>query len=139
MDNMSALEQALNLLPIIVAVDHKAVKEAVINQLAEEICLHLRHQCPTSSFDVAEDSMKQAVATGLLITQQKVIANLPMFVKVTKKYQRRASTPTVSNTSSLPNSASGAAGRNGSPESAALTSQVQVHPAQLAAWESRIS
>ena len=33
----------------------------------------------------------------------------------------------------------GAAGRNGSPESAALTSQVQVHPAQLAAWESRIS
>lgn len=62
-----------------------------------------------------------------------------MFVKVTKKYQRRASTPTVSNTSSLLNSASGAAGRNGSPESAALTSQVQVHPAQLAAWESRIS
>ena len=138
---MSALEQALNLLPImnIVAVDDKAVKEAVINQLAEEICLHLPHQCPTSSFDVTEDSMKQAVATGLLITQQKVIANPPMFVKITKKYQRRASTPTVSNTSSLPNSVSAAAGRNGRPESAALTSQVQVHPAQLAAWESRIS
>jgi len=139
MDNMSAPEQALNLLPITVAVDDKAVKEAVINQLAEEFCLHLRHQCPTSSFDVTEDSMKQAVATGLLITQQKVIANPPMFVKITKKYQRRASTPTVSNTSSLPNSASGAAGRNGSLESAALTSQVQVHPAQLAAWEFRIS
>lgn len=34
MDNMSALEQALDILPITVTVDDKAVKEAVITQLA---------------------------------------------------------------------------------------------------------
>jgi len=99
-----------------VSVDDKAVKEAVISHLAKEVCLHLRQHSPTSSFDIAEDSMKQALATGLINTQQKVISNPPTFVKITKKYQRRASTPAVSNTSSLTNSVSGVAGRAGSPE-----------------------
>ena len=116
MDNMSALEQALNLLPLTVSVDDRAVKEAVISHLAKEVCLHLRQQLPTNCFDVAEDSMKQALAAGLIITQQKVIANPPTFVKITKKYQRRASTPALSNNSSLTNSVSGVAGRAGSPE-----------------------
>ena len=116
MDNMSVLEQALNLLPLRVSVDDKAVKEAVISHLAQEVCLHLCQHFPTSSFDIAEDSMKQALATGLITTQQKVIANPPAFVKITKKYQRRASTPALSNTSSLTNSVSGIAGRAGSPE-----------------------
>ncbi len=39
--------------------------------------LHLRQHLPTTSFDIAEDSMKQALATGLIITQQKVIATPP--------------------------------------------------------------
>ncbi len=115
MDNMSALEQALDILPITVTVDDKAVKEAVITQLAQEVCLYLHQHFP-KSFEVAEDSMKQALASGLIITQQKVIANPPTFVKITKKYQRRASTPALSNTSSLTNSVSGVAGRAGSPE-----------------------
>ena len=38
---MSDLEQALNNLPITVSVDDRAVKEAVISQLAKEVCLHL--------------------------------------------------------------------------------------------------
>ncbi len=94
MDSMSALEQASDNLPITVnvTVDDKAVKEAVITHLALEVCLHLCQQFPTTSFKVAEDSMKQALATGLVITQQKVIANPPTFVKITKKYKRRAST-----------------------------------------------
>ncbi len=116
MENMSALEQALDILPITVTVDDKAVKEAVISHLAQEVCLYLHHHFPKSSFHVAEDSMKQALASGLIITQQKVIANPPTFVKITKKYQRRANTPALSNTSSLTNSVSGAAGRAGSPE-----------------------
>ena len=116
MENMSALEQALDILPITVTVDDKAVKEAVIVQLAKEVCLHLRQQFPTTSFDIAEDSMKQALATGLIITQQKVIANPPTFVKITKKYQRHASTPALSNNSNFTNSANGASGRAGSPE-----------------------
>ena len=71
---------------------------------------------PKSSFDVAEGSMKQALASGLIITQQKVICNPPTFVKITKKYQRRDSATALSNTSSLTNSVSGVAGRAGSPE-----------------------
>ena len=59
--------------------------------------------------------MKQALATGLITTQQKIIANPPTFVKITKKYQRRG-TRALSNTSSLANSVSGVAGRAGSPE-----------------------
>ena len=58
--------------------------------------------------------MKQALASGLISTQQKVIDNPPTFVKITKKYQRQASTPALSNDSSL--TKSGAAGRAGSPE-----------------------
>ncbi|DBB17491.1 TPA: hypothetical protein ACH3X3_014511 [Trebouxia sp. C0006] len=115
MDNMSVLEQALNLLPLRVSVDDKAVKGAVISHLAQEVRLHLRQHFPISSFDIAEDSMKQALATGLITTQQKVIANPPTFVKKTRKYQRRG-TPALSNTSSLPSSVSGVAGRAGSPE-----------------------
>ena len=57
------------------SVDYKAVKEAVISHLAKEVGLHLRQHHSTSSFDIPEDSMKQALATGLIITQQKVIAN----------------------------------------------------------------
>ena len=116
MDNMSALEQALDILPIRVTVDDKAVKEAVIIQLAQEVCLYLHRHFPKSTFDVSEDCMKHALASGLISTQQKVIANPPTFVKITKKYQRRASTPALSNNSSLTKSASGAAGRAGSPE-----------------------
>ena len=115
MENMSALEQALDILPITVTVDDKAVKEAVIIQLAQEVCLYLHQHFPRS-IDVTEDCMKQALASGLISTQQKVIANPPTFVKITKKYQRRASTPALSNNSSLTKSASGAAGRAGSPE-----------------------
>lgn len=113
MDNMSALEQALDILPITVTVDDKAVKEAVIIQLAQEVCLYLHEHFP-KSIDVTEECMKQALASGLISTQQKVIANPPTFVKITKKYQRRASTPALSNNSSL--TKSGAAGRAGSPE-----------------------
>ncbi len=115
MDSMSDLEQALKVLPITVSVDDRAVKEAVISQLAKEVCLQLHQQFSTTSFDVDESSMKQALATGLIITQQKIIANPPTFVKITKKYQRK-STPALSNSSSLPNSVSGASGRAGSPE-----------------------
>ena len=57
------------------SVDDKAVKEAVISHSAKEVCLHLRQHHSISSFDIVEDSMKQAPATGLIITQQKVIAN----------------------------------------------------------------
>ena len=78
--------------------------EAVFGMISESLLVNL------------EDSMKQALATGLIITQQKVIANPPTFVKITKKYQRRASTPAISNISSLPSSVSGAAGRAASPE-----------------------
>jgi len=100
--------------------------------------LHLRQNFPTTSFDIAEDSMKQALATGLIITQKKVIANPPTFVKITKKYQRRASTPALSSNSSLSNSVIGAPGRAGSPEVSTWTFQVQVHP-KLGAWESKTS
>ncbi|KAA6427980.1 MAG: hypothetical protein FRX49_02642 [Trebouxia sp. A1-2] len=108
------LMQALDILPITVTVNDKAVKEAVITQLAQEMSLYLHQHYP--KFDVAEDSMKQALASSLIITQQKVISNPPTFVKITKKYQRRASTPALSNNSSLTNSVSGVAGRAGSPE-----------------------
>ena len=86
MDNMSILEQALNLLPLTMTIDDKAVKEAVISHLAQEVCLHLLQHFPASSFDIAEDSIKQALATGLITTQHKVIANPPTFVRITKKF-----------------------------------------------------
>ena len=43
MNSMSALEHALDILPITMSVDDKAVKEAVITELAQEVCLYL-HQ-----------------------------------------------------------------------------------------------
>jgi len=85
-----------------VIVDDKAVKEAVIDQVAKELCVSLR--LSSASFNVNEESMKQALASALIVTQQKVIANPPTFVKIQKKYQRRASTPamsSVSNASSM--------------------------------------
>ena len=75
--------------------------------------------------------MKQALATGLIITQQKVIANPPTFVKITKKYQRRVNTPALSSNSSLSTSVISAPGRAGSQKSAAQTFQVQVHPCPI--------
>lgn len=113
MDSMSDFEQALNILPI--SADDRAVIEAVISQLAKKVCLQPHQQFSTTSFDIDESSMKQALAIGLIITQQKVIANPPTCMKITKKYQRK-STPALSNSSSLPNSVSGAPGRAESPE-----------------------
>ncbi len=60
--------------------------------------------------------MKHALATGVIITQQKVIANPHTFLKISKKCQRRASTHALSNNNSLTNSVSGVSGRAGSPE-----------------------
>lgn len=137
---MSALEQASDILPIKVTVDDQAVKEAVIIQVAQEVCLYLHQHFPKSTFDVSEDCMKQALASGLISTQQKVIANPPTFVKITKKYQRHASTPALNNNSSLTKSVSGASGRAGSQRSAAQTLLNLLHPAQLAAaWGSMTS
>ena len=88
------------------------VSVKVINQLAKEVRLRLRQAVPTSSFDVTEDSMKQALASGLIIEQQKGIANPPTFVNVTKNYQRRArNTPALSNISSMSDGVNGATGR----------------------------
>ena len=77
--------------------------------------------------------MKQALASGLIITQQKVISNPPTFVMISMNYERRASTPALSNNSSLTNSVSGVAGRAGSPEVAAPINLVVQLLAQLAA------
>jgi len=60
--------------------------------------------------------MKQALAGALIVTQQRVIANPPTFVKIAKKYQRRASTPTLSNVSSMSNGGAGRPSRAESPE-----------------------
>jgi len=80
MNNMSALEEALDILPLSVSVDERAVKEPVITQVAQELCLGLRQSLPSSAFSVGEDIMKQALA-ALIVTQQKVISNPPSFVK----------------------------------------------------------
>ncbi len=93
-------------------VNDKAVKEAVIDQVAKELCSGLR--LSSSSFIVSEESMKQALASALIVTQQKVISNPPTFVKIAKKYQRRASTPAMSNISSMPNDGAGTPRRAGS-------------------------
>jgi len=82
MNNMSALEEALDILPF--TVDSKAVKEAVINQVAQELCTNLRQR--ESSFNVTEDAMKQALASALIETQRKVVSNPPAFVSIFKKY-----------------------------------------------------
>ena len=39
MNNMSALEEALDILPFTISVDERGVKEAVITQLAQELCI----------------------------------------------------------------------------------------------------
>lgn len=124
MDNMSALDQALDILPFSVKVDDRAVKEAVITQLAQELCSALRQAVPRASFDVSEEIMKQTLASALIVTQQKVIANPPTFVKIARKYQRRASAPALSNVSNMSNGPSvvsnpvsnGSSCRAGSPE-----------------------
>ena len=116
MNNMSALDEALDILPFTVTVDGKAVKEAVIDQVAKELCSSLRQQVSGSSFDVTDEAMKQALAGALIVTQQRVIANPPTFVKIAKKYQRRASTPTLSNVSSMSNGGAGRPSRAESPE-----------------------
>ncbi len=58
MNNMSALDEALDILPFTVTVDGKAVKEAVIDQVAKELCSSLRQQVSGSSFDVTDETMK---------------------------------------------------------------------------------
>ncbi|DBB15288.1 TPA: hypothetical protein ACH3X3_003543 [Trebouxia sp. C0006] len=50
--------------------------------------------------------MNQALASAPIVTQQKVIANPPTFVKIARKFQRRASTPALS----ISNGSSGRAG-----------------------------
>ena len=111
MENMSVLRQALDILPFRVSVDEVAVKQAVIDHLAKELCAAVRLQVPQAKFDVT------CLATTLVNTQQQVIANPPTFVSIQRKYTKRASTPALSNASSLstglPN---GAGGRAASPE-----------------------
>ncbi len=68
---------------VTVTVDDRAVKEAVIDQVAKELCNGLR--LSSSSFTESEESMKQALASALVVTQQKVIANPLTFVKIAKK------------------------------------------------------
>ena len=116
MNNMSALDEALDILPFTVRFDGKAVKEAVIDQVAKELCSSLRQQASGSSFDVTDEAMKQALAGALIVTQQRVIANPPTLVKIAKKYQRRASTPALSNVSSMSNGGAGRPSRAESPE-----------------------
>jgi len=117
MENMSVLRQALDILPFRVSVDEIAVKQAVIDHLAKEVCIAVRLKVPQSKFDVSEEVMKTCLATALVNTQQQVIANPPTFVSIQRKYTKRASTPALSNASSLstglPN---GAGGRAASPE-----------------------
>ena len=81
---MSALDEALDILPftVIVKSNSKAVKEAVIDQVAKELCSSLHQQVSGSSFDLTDETMKQAVARALIVTQLKVIANPPTFVKI---------------------------------------------------------
>ncbi|DBA86715.1 TPA: hypothetical protein ACH3X1_005163 [Trebouxia sp. C0004] len=117
MDNMSVLRQALDILLFRVSVDEVAVKQAVIDHLAKEVCVAVRLQVPQAKFDVSDEVMQTYLATALANTQQQVIANPPTFVSIQRKYTKRASTPALSNASSLstglPN---GAGGRAASPE-----------------------
>lgn len=117
MNNMSALEEALDILPFTISVDERAVKEAVIPQLAQEVCTVLQQSASGSAFNVPEDLMKQALASALIATQHKVISNPPSFVKIAKKYQRRAST-----VSSMSNDISNDAGTRNRAESPEITS-----------------
>ena len=61
----------------------------------------------------------------MIVTQQKVIANPPSFVKIAKKYQRRSGTPALSNLSnqsSMSNGISAAAGTQSRAESPEISS-----------------
>ncbi|DBA73823.1 TPA: hypothetical protein ACH3X2_009611 [Trebouxia sp. C0005] len=113
MDNMSVLHQALDILPFRVSVDEIAVKQAVIDHLAKQTCIAVKLKAPQSKFDVSDEVMKTCLATALVNTQQQVIANPPTFVSIQRKYTKRASTPALSNASSLstglPNVAGGRA------------------------------
>ena len=125
MNTMSALEEALDILPFTISVDERGVKEAVITQLAQELCIVLRQTASGSAFAVSEDIMKQALASALIATQHKVITNPPTFVKITKKYQRRSGTPALSshsNISSMSNGASADAGTRNRAESPEISS-----------------
>lgn len=57
----------------VVSVDWRAVKEAVITQLARELCIVLQQSASGSSFDVSEEIMMQGSASALTATQHKVI------------------------------------------------------------------
>jgi len=48
------------------------VKEAVIKQVAQELCTTLRQR--ESSFNATEDAMKQALASALIDSQRKVVS-----------------------------------------------------------------
>ena len=99
------------------SVDEIAVKQAVIDHLAKEVCVAVKVKVPQSKFDVSDEFMQTCLATTLVNTQQQVVANPPTFVSIQRKYTKRASTPALSNASSLstglPN---GAGGRAESPE-----------------------
>lgn len=66
MDNMSVLRQALDIRPFHVSVDEIAVKQAVIDHLAKEVCLAVRLKVPHSKFDVSDEVMKTCLATAQL-------------------------------------------------------------------------
>ena len=70
MDNMSVLRQALDILPFRVSVDEIAVKQAVIDHLAKEVCVAVRVKVPQSKFDVSDEVMQTCLATALVNTQQ---------------------------------------------------------------------
>ncbi len=121
MNNMSALEEALDILPLSICVDEWAVKEAVMTQLAQELSTLLRQSA--SAFNVSEDVMKQALASALIATQHKVISNPPSFVKIAKKYQRRTSTSALSGSvSGMSNDITHVAGTGNRAESPEITS-----------------
>ena len=78
-------------------------RKSVIDQVAKELCSSLRQQVSSPTFDVTDETMKQALAGALIVTQQRVIANPPTFVKIAKNQQRRAGTSALSNVSSMSN------------------------------------
>jgi hypothetical protein len=128
MNISSALEEALDILPFTVTVNTRAVKEAVINQVAQELCTTLRQR--DSSFNVTGDAMKQALASALIETQRKVVSNPPAFVSISKKYQRRSGALGKTNSMSNGSVSDGTAGA-GTPSRAAspeVSSSVMLGP-----------
>ena len=112
---MSDLEQALNILPINCICwwqgsqgsCHQPAGKGGMFATASTVLYHLIW-CWWEQHETGSSNRSDQI-------QQKVIANPPTFVKITKKYQRK-STPALSNSSSLPNNVSGAPSRAGSPE-----------------------